>query len=206
MNVRPTLIACTLILAPQLAACAPGTANPRSASPAILALASPQQDFWQRLQSLCGRAFPGRLTESNAGDSLFARSTVVMHVRECTPGEVRVPLHVGDDRSRSWVITPVNGGLRLKHDHRHRDGAEDPITQYGGDTRGPGTGSRQEFHADSLTAALIPAARTNVWTIEILPGSVFAYGLRREGTDRRFRVEFDLTRPVAPPAPPWGSR
>lgn len=143
MNVRPTLIACTLILAPQLAACAPGTANPRAASPAILALASPQQDFWQQLQSLCGRAFPGRLTESNAGDSLFARSTVVMHVRECTPGEVRVPLHVGDDRSRSWVITPVNGGLRLK---------------------------------------------------------------RREGTDRRFRVEFDLTRPVAPPPPPWGSR
>lgn len=204
MSLRPVLIVATLVLTSQLSACAPRTASPGATSATIVALASAQQDFWQSLQSLCGRAFAGRLTESNAGDSLFVRSTVIMHVRECTPKEVRVPLHVGDDRSRTWVITPVGGGLRLKHDHRHRDGSEDPITQYGGDTHEPGTGSRQEFHADSLTAALIPAARTNIWTVEILPGVAFAYGLRREGTDRRFRVEFDLTRPVAPPPPPWG--
>src|SRR3990170_4674639 len=65
------------------------------------------------------RAFAGRLTESNASDSAFARSRVVMHVRECSPGEVRIPLHVGEDRSRTWVITPTGSGLRLKHDHRH---------------------------------------------------------------------------------------
>jgi hypothetical protein len=33
----------------------------------------------------------------------------------------------------------------------------------------------------------------------------FVYALRREGTDRRFRVEFDLGREVAIPPPPWGS-
>jgi hypothetical protein len=49
-----------------------------------------------------------------------------------------------------------------------------------------------------------PAAVTNVWTMEVIPGERFAYALRREGTDRRFRVEFDLTRPVAPPPAPWG--
>jgi hexosaminidase len=165
-----------------------------------------QKEFWNRLQSLCGKAFAGRLTDSNASDSMFARSRVVMHVRSCTSDEIRIPLHVGDDRSRTWVITPADGGLRLKHDHRHRDGSADSVTQYGGDTFRPGGLGRQEFAADSLTAALIPAARTNVWTIEIIPGKTFAYGLRRDGTDRKFRVEFDLTQPVAAPPPPWGSR
>jgi hypothetical protein len=79
------------------------------------------------------------------------------------------------------------------------------VTQYGGDTSDSGSATRQEFHADAHTATLIPAARTNVWTIELVPGERFAYGLRREGTERRFRAEFDLTRPVAAPPPPWGA-
>ena len=129
-----------------------------------------------------------------------------MHVRNCGPHEIRIPLHVGTDRSRTWVITRSDSGLRLKHDHRHEDGAEDRITQYGGDTRDAGLETRQEFYADSLTAALIPAARTNVWTIELVQREgLFAYALRREGTDRRFRVEFDLSRPVAAPPAPWGA-
>jgi hypothetical protein len=198
--------ALTVGLACQSVACARAAVSPESSVIAIRSLPSAQREFWHRLRSLCGRAFQGRVTESNASDSVFARSTVVMHVRDCSPTQVRVPLHVGDDRSRTWVITPISGGMRLKHDHRHRDGSEDRVTQYGGDTREPGTESRQDFHADSLTAVLIPAARTNVWTIEILPGKTFAYGLRRVGTDRRFRVEFDLTRSVSAPPPPWGSQ
>ncbi len=94
--------------------------------------------------------------------------------------------------------------LRLQHDHRHEDGSEDPITQYGGDARVVGTAQLQEFRADSATAALFPAAATNVWSIEVVPGRTFAYALRREGTDRRFRIEFDLSRPVPPPPVPWG--
>jgi len=205
MNLNSILIVLALVLSLPLSACARPATNPERLGSEISTLPSAQREFWQRLQSLCGGAFAGKVTESNAGDSVFARSTVIMHVRQCSRSEVRIPLHVGEDRSRTWVMTPVQGALRLKHDHRHRDGSEDPITQYGGDTRGPGNPSRQEFHADSLTAELIPAARTNVWTIEILPGRTFAYALRREGTDRRFRVEFDLTRPVAPPPPAWGS-
>jgi len=37
---------------------------------------------------------------------------------------------------------------------------------------------------------------TNVWAIEVEPGHLFAYELRRP--ERHFRVEFDLTRPLAP--------
>jgi len=178
--------------------------------PSRLAQAVPvarmQESFWSALQSQCGRAFRGKLTEGSAADSAFRAAEVIMHVRSCSPKEIRIPLHVGEDRSRTWVITRTDGGLRLKHDHRHADGTEDRITQYGGDTRDAGTATRQEFYADAHTASLIPAARTNVWTMEIVPiERRFAYALRREGTDRRFRVEFDLAQPVASPPPPWGA-
>lgn len=166
--------------------------------------AGEQDAFWASLQRLCGRAYAGSLVQGSAADSSFCGTTLVMHVRRCSPAEVRIPFHVGQNRSRTWIITRTDGGLRLKHDHRHEDGSEDVITQYGGDTRDAGTASRQEFYADAHTASLIPAAATNVWTMEVIPGERFAYALRREGTDRRFRVEFDLTRPVAPPPAPWG--
>jgi len=129
-----------------------------------------------------------------------------MHVRQCAPAEIRIPFQVGANRSRTWIITRTADGLRLKHDHRHEDGSSDPVTLYGGDTRDAGSASRQEFHADAHTASLIPAARTNIWTIEVLPGDRFAYALRREGTDRRFRVEFDLKKPIPAPPPPWGTK
>ena len=163
------------------------------------------EQFWTRLRGLCGKAFAGRLVEGNASDSAFRTSPLRMHVRECSTSAIRIPFHLGDDRSRTWVISRLpNGGLRLKHDHRHRDGTEDPVTQYGGDTPNAGSVARQEFYADAHTAALIPAARTNIWTLEVTP-TTFAYGLRREGTDRRFRVEFDLTAPIPAPPAPWGA-
>ena len=127
-----------------------------------------------------------------------------MHVRECFDNEIRVPFHVGEDRSRTWIFTRTADGLRLKHDHRHEDGSEDEVTQYGGDTADQGNAMLQEFRADAFTAGLIPEAATNVWTVEIHPGHMYAYALRREGTDRRVRVEFDLMNPVAAPPTPWG--
>jgi hypothetical protein len=166
---------------------------------------TPHDEFWARLEAVCGKAYKGSMTEGNASDSTLRRAALVMHVRECAPTEIRIPFHAGADRSRTWVLTRTDQGLRLKHDHRHADGTEDAITQYGGDTREAGTGERQEFYADAHTATLIPAAKANIWTVEIVAGQRFAYALRREGTDRRFRVEFDLTSPIAPPPPPWGA-
>ena len=172
--------------------------------PDTAAATDPQLVFWASLESLCGQAFRGHVVESEPPDASFEGQALVMHVRECQIGEVRIPFYVGEDRSRTWVITTPAAGIRLKHDHRHEDGTEDEITQYGGDTRGQGTDLVQDFHADALTAALVPAAATNVWTIEVEPGRRFAYALRREGSDRRFRVEFDLRAPIETPPPPWG--
>lgn len=171
------------------------------------AAASPQDEFWARLTALCGRAFEGRMVEGTApADAAFGAQRMVMHVRACGPDEIRIPFHVGANRSRTWVITRTAAGLRLKHDHRHEDGSEDAVTQYGGDTSEAGTAAKQEFAADEFTGRLIPAAKSNIWTVEVTPGAMFAYALRREAEGRRFRVEFDLTKPVEPPPAPWGAK
>lgn len=173
---------------------------------ASAAAENPQDAFWQRLTVLCGQAFEGRMVEGTAAsDAAFGAQRMVMHVRRCSENEIRIPFHVGENRSRTWIITRTPQGLRLKHDHRHEDGSEDAVTQYGGDTVGAGTAAQQEFAADEFTAKLIPAARTNIWTMIVEPGKSFTYGLRREAENRRFRVEFDLTKPVAIPLPPWGA-
>jgi hypothetical protein len=163
------------------------------------ASAKPASDLWSALQPLCGKAFEGRMVEgTEPSDQAIAEQRLVMHVRQCSADEIRIPFHVGENRSRTWVLTPTATGLRLKHDHRHEDGSEDRVTQYGGEGRGV---SRSiDFHADEHTAKLIPAAATNVWTMAV-DNATFTYALRRTG--RRFRVEFDLTRPVPPPPAPW---
>lgn len=171
---------------------------------------APQRDFFANLSSLCGKAYEGRITSPPAAaDASFAGKTLVMHVRDCSGDTIRVPFHVEDDHSRTWVISRTTTGLRLKHDHRHQDGSEDKVTQYGGDSTTPPVAARQEFPADAFTKALLMregnvAGAANVWAVEVHPGRTFAYELRRP--NRFFRVEFDLTSPVAPPPPPWGAR
>jgi hypothetical protein len=170
----------------------------------------PRQLFWERLNSLCGRSYEGRVVTTDPDDREMAGSRLVMHVAGCTPATVRIAFHVGADRSRVWLISrTAGGGLRLKHVHRHSDGNEDVRSQYGGDTVAPGSARRQAFPADRFSRDLfirenIPASAANVWAIEVMPGQLFAYELRRSG--RFFRVEFDLSRTVPSPGPAWGSR
>lgn len=166
-------------------------------------VASPHDAFWASLHTLCDSAYQGQVVEAPPADTTFTGKSLVMHVRHCASDAVHIAFNVGEDRSRTWVITRTDEGVRLKHDHRHEDGSEDTITQYGGDTRTEGDATKQEFYADAHTAELIPEAVTNVWTVEVLPGR-FAYALRREGTDRRIRVEFDTSQPVPAPLPSWG--
>ena len=186
------------LAAAALAACATAPAPP-----------DPQDAFLERLRGLCGRAFEGRVVSNDEADRAIAGERLIMHVRSCGPGEVRIPFHVGDDRSRTWIVSRTSAGLRLEHDHRHRDGSEDALTRYGGDTATAGTARRQEFPADAYSRDLfaregIPQSAANVWAIEVEPGRTFAYELRRP--NRYFRVEFDLGRPIAAPPPPWGAQ
>lgn len=171
--------------------------------------ASPQDQFFASLSALCGKSFAGAVVVGDpVRDASFANQTLVMEVRECSDTEIRIPFHVGEDRSRTWVITRTDTGLRLKHDHRHEDGSEDVLTQYGGDTANEGSAVRQEFPADQhskdlFTAQDIAVSAQNVWAVEVTPGAYFAYELTRP--ERHFRVEFNLREPVDAPPPPWGA-
>jgi hypothetical protein len=168
---------------------------------------NPQSAFLTQIKALCGKAFEGRMVTSDARDADIGSQRLVMHVRDCSDTQVRIPFHVGDNRSRTWVLTPTATGLRLKHDHRHEDGSPDVSTQYGGDTANMGTNIRQEFPVDDFSKVLFlrtgsPNSVTNVWAIEIIPGQTYMYEVKR--ANRHFRVEFDLTKPVTQPPPPWG--
>ena len=92
---------------------------------------------------------------------------------------------------------------QLKHEHRHQDGSEDKVSQYGGVTKNSGSPKLQFFPADQETCKMIPAAAANVWWITIDDTS-FTYNLRRIGSDRLFTVKFDLTRTEVNPSAPWG--
>lgn len=168
---------------------------------------APQGAFFANLSNLCGQSFAGRVVTTDARDADMAAQQLVMHVRDCDAQEIRIPFNVGDNRSRTWIITRTESGLRLKHDHRHEDGSADVLTQYGGDTTAPGTATRQEFPADAYSRELfvannIPASADNIWAVEV-NDRTFAYELRR--SNRHFRVEFDLSAPVPTPPPSWGA-
>jgi len=201
MNPASAIASTTLALA--LSACA--TSSPTTTP------ASPQQAFFANVATLCGKAYAGRVVADQPAPTAadpFAGKTLVMHVRECTGDTIRIPFHVGDDRSRTWVLTRHADGLRLKHDHRHSDGSADAVTMYGGDTADTGSASRQEFPVDADSQAMFTregrsVSNSNVWAMEIVPARSFVYELGRPG--RLFRVEFDLTRPVPAPPPPWGA-
>ena len=174
---------------------------------------APADGFLAAIARHCGQAYAGRIVANEPRPTTpdaFEGKALVMHVRGCdAPVQgLRIPFHVGDDHSRTWVLTRTTGGLRLKHDHRHADGSPDAVTLYGGDTADAGTVVRQVFPVDAESRALfqregLNASLQNAWAMEIEPGERFVYELRRPG-GRLFRVEFDLTRPVPLPPAPWG--
>jgi hypothetical protein len=167
-------------------------------------VANDQPIFWNELEKLCGQSFTGTVVSAPANDTVFKNKVLLMHVRSCNSVQIRVPFFVGEDRSRTWVVSRFKNTLQLKHDHRHRDGSEDSITQYGGRTTNTGSATVQIFPADQHTVNILTAAAGNVWWIELVPGKHFIYNLRRMGTDRLFSIRFDLTKPVDTPEAPWG--
>ncbi|MCJ8191076.1 hypothetical protein [Sphingomicrobium aestuariivivum] len=169
---------------------------------------APAAGFFEALSAHCGKAYAGRAVADDGGDGGWDGERLVMHLADCTDDVIRIPLSVGEDRSRTWVVSRVGDDrLELKHDHRHEDGSPDAVTMYGGTSVTDGTAARQSFPVDAQSVALfeaegLSASTVNVWAMEI-GAETFAYELRRP-TGRYFRAEFDLTEPVPAPPPPWG--
>lgn len=170
-----------------------------SALAAGQAAAEPRDDWFAGLSALCGQTFEGRVVTTDAADADFASQRLTMKVRDCSAQEIRIPFAVGEDRSRTWIITRTVDGVRLKHDHRGVDGKPDGLHWYGGTATAAGSQTRQEFPVDAFSVEMFTAwdasvSNTNVWAVEVHPEQMFAYELRR--ANRHFRVEFDLTQPV----------
>ncbi len=163
---------------------------------------NPGKEFWKNLQTHCGKAYEGTLILPKE-DKAFGGKKLRMHVRSCTDSIIKIPFFVGEDKSRTWILTYENDRITLKHDHRHKDGTEDTINFYGGTSTNNGKATVQFFPADEHTQKMIPAAATNVWWIT-LNDSIFSYNLQRLGTDRIFKVEMDLKTTIPTPEAPWG--
>ncbi len=196
MTTRFGLLALPLALA---VACAPADADPDPVADdtEVAATEQPQDAYWANLQALCDAAYAGELLQAPEGDTqIDPDARLVVHFRECGDEELRFPLHVDDNRSRTWVFIRHDDRLELRHDHRYEDGTEEENTWYGAFTQEEGTANRQEFVSD----------RNGVmggWRVEIEPGERYTYGTIRDG-EWRHHLEFDLTEEVDAPPPPWG--
>ncbi len=166
---------------------------------------SSAHQFFDNLKKHSGKAYEGTVTAGAREGDAFSGKRLVMHVRSCEENRIRIPFFVGDDKSRTWVLTLENDRILLKHDHRHDDGSEDKVTMYGGWSSNAGNANMQFFPADQFTSDLIDYATFNVWWITI-DDNTYTYNLQRVGSNRVFTVTFDLSKEVDTPSAPWGWR
>lgn len=200
-----SLVMASLCMAAGIAFGSTAHASTPIVKPAPLVSIPTHDAFFDHLRAHCGKAYEGRVSVNNPATSGF-EGRLVMHVRKCSDHELQIPFHVGDNHSRTWILTKTGSGVSLKHDHRMPDGSDDELTMYGGHTVDAGFENSQSFPVDQYSKELfarlgIPASNTNIWQMYIYP-NVFTYRLIREG--REFRVDFDLSTPVALPPTPWG--
>jgi len=178
------------------------------ASPANIeqSASDPQALFWDAMAQQCGQAFAGERTVERPGrEMLEGDEELIVHFRECEDNVIKAPFHIGKadghwDRSRTWIYTRHEDRLELDHDHRESDGSHSEETGYGGFTVEPGSADRQLFIYTQRTGE---QGEVLGWRIEIVPGKRYTYGTMADG-DWTWRLDFDLTQPVAAPPTPWG--
>lgn len=156
------------------------------------------------LQSLCGNSYQGKVVSTDAVDEDWRAEVLTLGPVRCpSVNRFEMPLAVGANTSRTWVITGTGDSLELRHQHVLEDGSPDPVTEYGGPIQGfpkvVGAIAKMDFPADKKTIQNfmdngLEASVTNVWTLEISPRQTLSYELNRE--NRHFRAEFDLKTPL----------
>lgn len=153
-----------------------------------------QPAFLKNFKPYAGKSYSGTAIFPEGDKNPFAGKELVITFERCDKKEVRIPFRVGEDKSRTWILTLDKQGLLFKHDHRHEDGTPDEVTNYGGYAAPGGSALKQSFPADDFTASLIPAAATNEWTFVFdKEKGILSYILKRDG-QLRFQADFDLTR------------
>ena len=153
-----------------------------------------RDQFMATLKSMCGQRFEGGLTYAIDPKNPYVGKTMATRVM-CGNDDVRMPVRVAEDRSRTWIFTRHAGGLELRHDHRHPDNTPEEVTMYGGLARDGGSARSQSFLGDAHTFKVFPGSETNVWTVSLSEdGKVLTYHLDRHAKPR---IEFVLRRVAA---------
>jgi hypothetical protein len=153
-----------------------------------ITLPEPQEAFFEQIASLCGARFTGQASFPKDPGDAWRDKDIVAFIKSCEPNEIRIPLSVGENHSRTWILSRADGQLQLKHDHRHEDGTPDEVTMYGGKALNEGSSIAQSFPADTYTAQLIPDAATNEWFMSFSEdGTELTYYLERH-SEPRFRA------------------
>ncbi|WP_226389607.1 hypothetical protein [Penaeicola halotolerans] len=149
-----------------------------------------QVRFFDNLKAYCGETFPGKVVHGNPFPGVTDMS-ITFEV--CDETEIKIPFVVGENKSRTWILTMTADGIQLKHDHRHEDGTPDRITNYGG-TSTEQDENKQVFPADSFTKELLPRSTGQIWTLSLdKENQVLTYMLHSNG--RLYaQVDFDLKR------------
>lgn len=150
--------------------------------------------------ALCGNTYKGAVVSTDPQDEDWRKEVLTLGPIKCIGADnIAMPLAVGSNTSRTWLITGQGENLELRHQHLHADGSPDAVSLYGGKIAEPakliGASWRMDFPADQQTIDIFNAndlqvSNTNVWTLEVSP-DLLVYELNRE--NRNFRAEFDLT-------------
>lgn len=158
----------------------------------FLALPASAQSLFETLQKHDGQSYSGKMSFSNKPNDEMNKP-MQMTVKVISENEIRVPFQVGENKSRTWILTRSADGVTLKHDHRHEDGTPDELTNYGGTDGNVQLGNQLIFPADQETITMLPEAATNAWSLRLSPdGKQLFYYLERHKLPR-FEAVFDLS-------------
>ena len=63
--------------------------------------------FWQKLKEHCGKTYEGTVTSGATANDGFSGKRLVMHMLSCSEDQLLIPFNVGENRSRTWILTKV---------------------------------------------------------------------------------------------------
>lgn len=156
-----------------------------------------QKEFLSHYSEYCGYAYEGTTNFVDLSSGyIFEDATLTMILSECDENEVRIPFHVDEDTSRTWIVKMTPQGLHLSHDHRYPDGTQHDQNFYGGYADSEGSASKQYFPADHRTIEERPTRAANRWAKEIdTENDKYFYRLYLND-ELRLEAEFDLSQPI----------
>lgn len=156
---------------------------------------SVQEKFVDNLSTYCGHSYGGKVVFPEEPPRGFT-DPLVAHFTICDDGKVHIPFHVGENKSRTWMLDMKEEGLLFKHDHRHEDGTPERMTMYGGWADDNGNEYLQNFPADEETIALREGLKSHTWQIRLSEDlHTYSYSLFLNG-ELYFQADFDMTKPL----------